>query len=730
VVWSAANTGLGVVAGPASEGLVGVDIDTDDAAIQEAIVRVLPPTPVTKIGHKGETRLFHGPDIVSSCSWSIGGKRVCDLIGPGRQTVLPPTIHPVTGAPYRWQGAELERYRPEDLPLLTPDDVANIGAALVPFGWRPESSYGKGDNGRNGGNGTFGVEFGLDADTPHRELNNFALTRLGLWVPALQLFKCRLARGGYEAVATWRSSSTGRPDDIRKRNLKIARNGIRDFGDGGVGSGRGYTPIDLVMAAHSCDLDTAFKFLSDQTGWGGEVTELTAETEIAPATEPKPNPEVAAEPAVEAAAKPATSATGMPVTDELEPYTRNVPGVLGDVIEWIMDSGRQPNRVLAMAGAISVIGTLIGRRVAGPTRSGTHLYVIMVAPTAAGKQYPGDCAKALMTAAGAQEHIGTSTFMSGSALCNSIFRTPLQLCVSDEFGAYLAKINAKGASGHEREVTRIMRSLWSVSFTLFSTPEWANRESEQIHSPALNFLGNSTPDKLFEALQGAAIDNGLLNRFLMLRSDICSDEVQPKLPPLEVPAGLASKCNRLYRWYGTDVELIDIKRPVEQRVTQLSWASDLAEKEYLDFSRIVRDRINQDLELRGFYARAAETAIRLATIRAAGRGFRNAEITVEDVHWGAGIAWIAARQTYFGAQGVTPMTDRGDWIKRLKGYVRSRNMTGKPANIRTFQQHIRCKLKAAEVRDMVAQLIQIGELEQGTDGALVLIASPEESSPP
>ena len=136
-----------------------------------------------------------------------------------------------------------------------------------------------------------------------------------------------------------------------------------------------------------------------------------------------------------------------------------------------------------------------------------------------------------------------------------------------------------------------MRSLWSVSFTLFSTPEWANRESEQIHSPALNFLGNSTPDELFEALQGAAVDNGLLNRFLMLRSDICSDEVQPELPPLEVPTGLASKCNRLYRWYGTDVELIDIKRPVEQQVTQLPWASDLAEKEYLDFSRIVRDRI-------------------------------------------------------------------------------------------------------------------------------------------
>ena len=118
------------------------------------------------------------------------------------------------------------------------------------------------------------TDFDADADTPHRSLNNFALAHLDRWVPALALFKCRPARGGYEAVATWRPSSTGRPDKVRKLNLKIMPDGIRDFGDGGVGNGRGYTPIDLVMAAHGCDLDTAFKFLSDNTGWAGERIEL------------------------------------------------------------------------------------------------------------------------------------------------------------------------------------------------------------------------------------------------------------------------------------------------------------------------------------------------------------------------------------------------------------------------------------------------------------------------
>ena len=102
-----------------------------------------------------------------------------------------------------------------------------------------------------------------------------------------------------------------------------------------------------------------------------------------------------------------------------------------------------------------------------------------------------------MIAAGAQEHLGPGTFMSASALCNYVYRRPLSLCCSDEFGAYLAKLNARGASGHEREVTRIMRSLWGISFALTSTPEWADRVAQQVHSPALSFLGTSTPDELF-----------------------------------------------------------------------------------------------------------------------------------------------------------------------------------------------------------------------------------------
>src|SRR5712671_2564590 len=101
--WGEGNAGIGVLGG--YRGLIAVDVDTDDVVLRDAIMSTLPPSPVRKSGKKGETLFFHGPGIKSQ-SWDIDKRRVVDLIGPGRQTVLPPTIHPDIGRPYRWTGLE------------------------------------------------------------------------------------------------------------------------------------------------------------------------------------------------------------------------------------------------------------------------------------------------------------------------------------------------------------------------------------------------------------------------------------------------------------------------------------------------------------------------------------------------------------------------------------------------------------------------------------------------
>jgi hypothetical protein len=133
------DAGLCVVSGPASNHLVGVDIDTDDPIIRGSILAALPPTTVSKRGQKGDTRFFRGPNIDKSKSWNINKSRVCDLIGPGRQTVVPGSIHPDTQQPYVWTGPDaLEDIDPAELPELTPEHIEAIDAALARHGFEPE----------------------------------------------------------------------------------------------------------------------------------------------------------------------------------------------------------------------------------------------------------------------------------------------------------------------------------------------------------------------------------------------------------------------------------------------------------------------------------------------------------------------------------------------------------------------------------------------------------------
>lgn len=133
------DAGVGLVVGPAGGHVGGIDIDTDDTEVRGAILSAIPQTTVIKRGAKGETRFFRLPQIKKSKSWRCNGLQVCDLIGPGRQTVLPPTIHPSTGQPYRWIGPDaLDDMAPEDLPELRPDHITAINEALRPFGYSEE----------------------------------------------------------------------------------------------------------------------------------------------------------------------------------------------------------------------------------------------------------------------------------------------------------------------------------------------------------------------------------------------------------------------------------------------------------------------------------------------------------------------------------------------------------------------------------------------------------------
>lgn len=264
------GAGVGVALG---RGLIAVDIDLDQAV--DSVSATLPPSIVSKRGAKGLTLFFRGDTTkIASRAFRIEGVGAVDLLSHGKQSVLPPSIHPKTGRPYEWQSFRTLLDTPLADLTEAPDDIADlIAKALRPFGYDAEQSFEWDGAVRN--SEPQSTDF-------FRRLNEDALAHLDAWVPKLGLPKThRQSDGSWRAVPHWRPSSTGRPDNKRALNLSFDPRGIRDFGDG-----KTYTPLNVVLCACDLgnDLDTAAKWLGEWIGYNFAPTIALVAGPSAPST--------------------------------------------------------------------------------------------------------------------------------------------------------------------------------------------------------------------------------------------------------------------------------------------------------------------------------------------------------------------------------------------------------------------------------------------------------------
>ena len=111
-----ARYGVGLLCGEPN-GIVAVDLDYYED-YHQFLLNKLGASPVMKTGKKGVT-LFYRFNGEISQQIQAGGQTLCDILSTGKQTVMPPSLHPVTNQPYYYQTADtLLDYKPEDLPLL------------------------------------------------------------------------------------------------------------------------------------------------------------------------------------------------------------------------------------------------------------------------------------------------------------------------------------------------------------------------------------------------------------------------------------------------------------------------------------------------------------------------------------------------------------------------------------------------------------------------------------
>lgn len=118
------SSNIAIMLGEAS-GIVALDVDTEDQAILQEILPILPKSPVEKVGAKGFTRFFRYTGEPTQLV-KFNGEVVLEILSTNKKTTMPPSVHP-SGVSYKWTtNKTLLDIDIKDLPLLPPFLVTSV----------------------------------------------------------------------------------------------------------------------------------------------------------------------------------------------------------------------------------------------------------------------------------------------------------------------------------------------------------------------------------------------------------------------------------------------------------------------------------------------------------------------------------------------------------------------------------------------------------------------------
>jgi hypothetical protein len=616
--------------------VTAIDFDYGSPEVRAALEACLPPSPVKKMGAKGYTAMYRGFAVVSK-KYLLDGVSVIEVLAHGKQTVLPPSIHP-EGMSYHWLTPDtLESLTASELPELPHDIHDRIAKALEPFQSKLEKQAVNGKAIQTPVQG--------DNDSFWRDINDTALLNLDNWVLRLIPDAKRGANRGYRAVAHWRDGDGA--------NIGITPDGIRDFA-----RDTGMTAIDLVIAVTGATLDGATAWLQDALGMRQEAVFDAKVFEPPPAKVAPVAPWKKAEPM----AAPFKRKSG-----SLEPR-----GAVGKLTQYINETAIRPQPILALAAALCAIGTLAGRKYRSPSNLRTNLFAISLADSGAGKNHSRQIIDRLFSDfLGAEKKIGGSKIASGSGLLSALHRSPSILFQIDEFGMFLGAMLDKRGPKHLIEIMSHMTELFTSSNLTYHGIEYADqrdRPRQEIVQPCLSVYGTTVPGHFWKALESSNAVDGSLARFLVFESEENYPDDQ-NAPEKDPPVELIDLLARINEGIGGIASALDGGHTPElMHVSYDDAATKMIKDMKLDTTKKLRAL--EGTPFTSFWARRDELTIKVAMIHAIGCDPENPIINTYDVEFARAIVDRSINQLVDGVERYVSDNAAENFSKRVIEIVR------------------------------------------------------------
>jgi len=338
-----------------------------------------------------------------------------------------------------------------------------------------------------------------------------------------------------------------------------------------------------------------------------------------------------------------------------------VPGLVGDITEWIVSTSMLPNRMMAPGVSRAVVGTLISRKVLGPTSSMTHLYIVLIAPTGDGKYDPMQRGRDLIAAVVEEDAgliIGDTKWQSAPGIEKMLDECPVRIAFIDEVGDELLKINSQSGNPFVAATSGLLKEIYDAR-RFIQTGRTKHEMGVTIYDPAYTLVCAATPAKFWGGFGSGDLESGVMNRYTVLPV-VDTNQTKFRIIPYEAmtpPRWLVEELRKLPRCKISGLSILDqpIRTKDDQPIIKWSkvddwihygWENQQVADIWLAAKEEWRAEKNEKKRLLG--KRAAENAIRNATIIAAGC-FRQV-ILNQDVAWALALAKQSVDVAYEGVQ--------------------------------------------------------------------------------
>lgn len=312
----------------------------------------------------------------------------------------------------------------------------------------------------------------------------------------------------------------------------------------------------------------------------------------------------------------------------------NVPGIIGDVVKYCIETAPRPQPILSLGGAIALMSVLTGRKVCTEENMRSNVYVVSVAKSCAGKNRPREINKQILILSNQPELVGPEEVTSGAAIVAALDVSPTLLLQFDEFGRTLKTTSNPQANSHLYNINTQLMQLFTSSNTHYFAKGYANTENNiDINQPHATIYASTTPAPLFDGLNSDSLQDGYLGRMLFF---ISTERPFPqKTPMIKIPERII-KVAQYWKQFSPGGNLSSINP--EPAIVPNTNKSD---KIFLDYTKKCEKLMDENEHYASIWGRCMENAKKLSLIYACSARPKQPEINADAASWGCALAhWL------------------------------------------------------------------------------------------